>query len=378
MINNLTEIERAFFCDSPFQVFTGMHMLIHDGIESDMYILDSFQDAKDLAQKLNQATMFRKTILIKSELLCTKKRSINKHSIISSFKTLSTYFRVESIVTGYLEKNTKYKKMYFTCNKLSFRLARFYYIKKGFDTEFVFFDEGAGSYDGHFENVKLTDRLIRTILFGKRSDNQNLKLFLYKPELYYDYENTKNRLNKIPTVNGLDVANIDKYRKVFDIVGNTSRKKCIFFDAFREEICFSKYSLNKLGDWLQLVENKIGIENMYIKSHPRSFGRYPHKCEEYATSSPMEINYMAMDLDDMCFVALISTATITPKMIYDREPYVILLCNVNHEVYKPRERLLEFFKNVQKLYRDPQKFMIPESEEELERCLNTVRNRINR
>ena len=45
MQTSIVQVDRAFFCDSPFEVFTSVHMRIHDGIESDMYILDSFRDA---------------------------------------------------------------------------------------------------------------------------------------------------------------------------------------------------------------------------------------------------------------------------------------------------------------------------------------------
>lgn len=374
--NNLIEVDRAFFCDSPFQVFTCIHMVIHDEIESDIYILDSFRDAQALVEKLNKTQTFRKVTLINAEHLYKKQKSIKKRSIRSSIGTFSTYFQVERIVTRYIDKNVKYNKMYFTCNQLSFRLARFYFIKKGYDTEFVFFDEGAGSYDGHFEKVKFSDHFFRTMLFGKRSDNSNLKFYLYEPELYIDYENAKDRLIKIPKIDNKDYEKIELYNSIFDVTCSEFNKKCIFFDSLREEICFSDFALNKLDEWFGLVEEIIGPDKMYIKSHPRAFGRYPHRCEEYMTNSPMEINYMSMDVEHMCLVALLSTAVISPKLIYDKEPYVILLCNVDHNVYNPRPGLLNFYKGVKSLYKDPTRFMIPESEEELKKCLILMASKI--
>ena len=376
MQTSIVQVDRAFFCDSPFEVFTSVHMRIHDGIESDMYILDSFRDAQNIVQKLRQTSVFRKTILINSDHLYKKEKSLKKRSIKRSVGTFLTYFRVDSIVSNYLDKDTKYKTMFFTCNQLSFRLARFYYIKKDYDTEFVLFDEGAGSYDGHFEKVKFTDRLIRTILFGEKADNRNLKLYLYQPELYFDYIDNKYRLYKIPAVDEMDVANIETYKDLFGDISGSNRRKCIFFDSLREEICFSEYALNKLADWFELIESIIGEKNLYIKSHPRAYGRYPHKCEEYSTNSPMEVNYMSMDLDKMCLVSLLSTAVTTPKMIYDKEPYVVLLCNVDHNVYKPREKLLGFYKKIKGLYKDPSRFMIPENEEELKDCLDVLAEKL--
>jgi len=374
--DNKLIVDRAFFCDSPFEVFTSIHMVIHDGIESDIYILDSFRDASRLIDKLNENPVFRKSIIINSKNLYRKEKSLRKKSLISSAGTFTTYFNVDKIVEQYIDTNVKYKTMFFTCNQLSFRLARFYFIKKGYETEFIFFDEGSGSYDGHFERVKFSDRFFRTLLFGKKSSNRNLKFYLYQPELYCDYNNNKNRLYTIPKVDNRDLDNLDIYKNVFNVSPYSKDRKCIFFDSLREEICTSKYALDKLSEWFDLVEDAIGTDGMYVKSHPRAYGLYPHRCQEYATTSPMEINYMTMDLDNMCLVSLISTAVISPKMIYGKEPYVILLCNVDHKVYNPRPELLDFYNNIRRLYKDPSRFMIPENEGELRNCLETMGNYI--
>ena len=374
-MNQLVCVNRAFFCDSPFQIFTSIHIVLHDRMESDIYVLDSFMEAKEVVEKLTQTGVFRKAILIQSESLYNKNKSVKKAALSSSINTFKTYFKVDEIVLKYLD-HVEYRYMYFTCNQLAFRLARFYCIKHNYMTEFVLFDEGAGSYDGHFEKVKLSDKIVRTILFGKRSDNQGLKLYLYQPELYYDYQNRKKDIVRIPKVDEIDYNNASIYRDVFNSKETPTNKKCIFIDTLREEVCDSEYAFSMLNKWFDTVETEIGYERMTIKSHPRAYGRYPHRCEEYSSRSPIEIDYLSMNLDNMCLISLLSTAVISPKILLDQEPYVILFCDVDERVYRPKKELLDYYFSIKALYRNSERFMIPKNYEEFKNCLKYVAERL--
>ncbi len=366
-------VDRAYCCDSPFQVFTCIHMELHQHTCSDMYILDAFKDAGRIVGELRKRGLFRKVVLIGTERVYNKNKTVNKRTLKSSLGTFGTYFDVREIVEGYIEKDAVYDEMYFSCNQLSFRLARFYFIKKGYPTRFVMYDEGAGSYDGHFERVKFTDAFVRRILFGKRAGNSGLDLYLYQPELYFAYEKEKHRLHKICPFDETDKAYLDDYNAIFNSIAVETAGKHIYFDTLREEVVVTEEALVSMQQWYDMIEDALGAENILVKPHPRAFRKYPHNAEDFAASDcPMEINYLSMDLDDLGLISLLSTAAISPKLIYDKEPRVLILCNVDKNVYKANEDLLAFYRSVKALYRDPDRFMIPENMEELKECLKVI------
>ena len=109
-------VDRAYCCDSPFQVFTCIHMELHQHTCSDMYILDAFKDAGRIVEELRKRGLFRKVVLIGTERVYNKNKSVNKRTLKSSLGTFGTYFDVREIVEGYIEKDAVYDEMYFSCN----------------------------------------------------------------------------------------------------------------------------------------------------------------------------------------------------------------------------------------------------------------------
>ncbi len=281
-------------------------MELHQHTCSDMYILDAFKDAGRIVGELRKRGLFRKVVLIGTERVYNKNKTVNKRTLKSSLGTFGTYFDVREIVEGYIEKDAVYDEMYFSCNQLSFRLARFYFIKKGYPTRFVMYDEGAGSYDGHFERVKFTDAFVRRILFGKRAGNSGLDLYLYQPELYFAYEKEKHRLHKICPFDETDKAYLDDYNAIFNSIAVETAGKHIYFDTLREEVVVTEEALVSMQQWYDMIEDALGAENILVKPHPRAFRKYPHNAEDFAASDcPMEINYLSMDLDDLGSVDLL-------------------------------------------------------------------------
>ena len=92
----------------------------------------------------------------------------------------------------------------------------------------------------------------------------------------------------------------------------------------------------------------------------------------------MEIRYLDMDLDRSCLISVLSTAVISPKMLFDKEPMVLLLCNIDMKASNVDDRFVHIYKDVQSMYRNPERFMIPESLEELEDCLRKIADYIKK
>lgn len=122
--------------------------------------------------------------------------------------------------------------------------------------------------------------------------------------------------------------------------------------------------------WLALLDKcarVLGRENMVIKHRANAIMEEPgyESYVNYAPGSiPFEMNVLnARKTDAHLFLAAFTTnAALTPKMHFDDEPYVVILEDV---IWGPRP--FEIFKQregVRKLYRNPEKFCIPKTEEE--------------
>ena len=366
--NQTIIVDRCYLCDTPYQVFTCIHIELHEKHNADIYILNSFSAAKNIVEVINNYTIFRKAFLISDETICNNKT--HKTKLRNHLNTIRQYLSVDKLFEANFEKNIEYNHIFFTCNHICFRLFRFYHIKHKRRSVFHLYDEGIGSYDGHFENIKFYDRIIRNILFGKKASTMKYDIFLYKPELYYDYYKRKTCVHKIVPFDHIDFNHLPLFAEIFQVTNRPITKNVIFFDAVREEIFTNDWSLSKMAEWYSTIESYIGYDKMYLKSHPRAMDKYPHKCENYPSSKcPMEIEYLNMDMDNMVLITLASTAVITPKLLYDKEPIVLLLCNIDNQVYKPNNNQLAFYKSIQSIYRDKTKIMILKNEESMKECL---------
>jgi len=350
-------------------------MELHNNTHSDIYIWGTFSEADRIVNTLKKYNIFRLVKLINPDETCQIPKCNNTFEV--HINTIKQYMDVDRIIKPIIENDIDYRAIFFTCNHICFRLFRFYFIKHKSKTKFTLFDEGVGSYDGHFEKIKIPDLIVRYLLFGRKSTTMKYDIHLYKPELYYDYRNQQRTIYQIAPFDEVDEKFKDSYFNIFGSDVHAIPPKCIYFDAVREEICETSNAAEKMQHWFDAIEASIGPANISIKSHPRAKDKYPHKCPNYPnTSCPMEIDYLNMDLDNTILISVASTAVITPKLLYDKEPIVLLLCNVDTNVYTPNEKQLELYHNIQSEYKDKRKFMMPDNMAELRQCLDTISNKL--
>ena len=285
------------------------------------------------------------------------KRLIRRIIIFLSYITLTN--KVEK----FLIKSQAYNEMYFSCHSLHMRLARLYFMKKHYSMNYIMYDEGVGSYVGQFKQKSKINRLLENIITGGVSDKMKIKRLLYQPELDYKYEQEKGQIGKIAPIGDIDRVNKGIYEYVFDYkIPELKQIKCIFFDGIREDQFKSKKALDEMQNLYQVIEDAVGAENMIVKTHPRAINKYHHKCAEFPTSScPFEINLLELSLDNIVLVSISSSSVVTPKILFDSEPCVILLSDISQRYFKTPQNLKYFFKRVGNIYKNKNNFCIPNS-----------------
>lgn len=372
-------IDRCYFCDTPFQVLNCINLELAEKKNADLYILDRFSSGTKIVERLKQKRIFREVILVKESSLY-KLRQEYKTKLSMQIGTILSYLRMNKIVKKVLVPHTLYKEMYFSCHILCFRLVRFYLLNQKVNTKFYMFDEGVGSYIGRFERINPIDKMFRRFLFGKKSVQTVFESVLYQPKLNWRPEDGNIKIHKMPYIEIEDADKVNIYNDVFGYSEECAiRRACIFFDGRREVNFIGKDALEAMQRWYSTIEEIIGTENLIVKEHPRCINTYKYNCEIHKNNEiPSEICFMNMEIEDKVLISVGSTAVVTPKIIFDKEPVILLLCKVDLRFYQPLPKMVDFFRNVKKLYRDPEKVFIPESEDELRENLLTIRSFLER
>ena len=127
--------------------------------------------------------------------------------------------------------------------------------------------------------------------------------------------------------------------------------------------------IDMYGLW-EKVGRYIRKEDAIVKSHPRQKESALKKLgyamyERYEI--PWEVLTFNQDMNDKTLFTIFSTSCVNPKLMFDAEPRVILLYKLIGMDYSFfGEGMIRFVQGVRELYRDKDKFFVPESWEALE------------
>lgn len=139
----------------------------------------------------------------------------------------------------------------------------------------------------------------------------------------------------------------------------------IFLEAWFNEL--DKYRFQR--ELLQIIMEAIDPKDVGIKRHPNNIHNEQlyYKNNIIEGISSFELNNIYYSLNDKILISIISTASLTPKIIYDEEPYVIFLFKIFwSRYYYPEWRDTEkVIHKIKRSYDDPSKIMIPETISEL-------------
>lgn len=363
----------AFFAATPYQVFNCVNILknYYKNESADIYILTFACDISDLYCSLKKSSIFKNVYLFENIMKPKNKLGVIKDFIFTDSYILKTL------------KNKKYDKLFLTC--IGDRNDLFYnkLLKNNKNLELYFYDEGIGIYINGFYQSSSNMLLFYKILNYKYSVENFKKVFVYNPELVMSDINCK--LEKIPKVD--KKSNFDLFNRVFNhkIQDNYDLYGYIYLDQY-----FSKYmdeneykktykfDHNRI---LKIISNKIGAKNLIIKKHPvtpddqYSFSFY-NVSKDYKV--PWEIIQLNFDMSNKVLITVNSTSVLTPKMIFNEEPYVILigkaLKNENPNLKFWNNNLDRMIFKFRCAYKKPEKIIVPESLKEFENKLEGINN----
>lgn len=366
--------KRCYFCDSPYQVFSCIHIELIERNGADIYIIDNYAGCQTVCARLRETGLFANVFAVEPVRDYGEVRSFRIRHALQRWHVLCAYLRLNHIVESYIAKDVEYREMWFSCHMLRMRLARLYFQRKKYPTKFYMYDEGIGSYTGQFDRKSRLNRFLEGLIAKGTPNELTFERYMYQPELDYRYALDREKIHPLHPFGEGDVAQLGVYEKVFDAqIPDLRNIQYIFFDTLREEALHTEEALEGMQRCYQILEDAVGPERMILKAHPRAQKRYPHSCGEFCSGSyPVEINYLGLNLRDTVFVTLSSTAVLSPKLLFNEEPVVIFLCKVREIGFEMSEGQYVFFQKFKASYRNPNRILMPESIAELENLLHVV------
>lgn len=361
----------CIFCASPYNIITAVSIVKKMNIIADLYIDPSFQNAKLYADETRKLDLFNNVIYINPQVYEKHFRRIG--FIGAHIDALKSYFSPEKIAKDFVIPNAEYNTILCPSNLLLCRVMASSQCKQKnrcHKLEYIYYEEGDMSY---IVKPKRIDILLRRIIFGKNY-YESKKQLLYSPELYYLLNpNEKIKHERIEIETELNTKLINSvFSGYSDIPITTSM---VLLDTLKN-VLFDEEGIKRINNIYSQIIDIVGTDNLTVKLHPRDYEEKKSGINYYAHNSiPFEITYLLSNNNLKCIIGFRSTAFMTPKTVFDDEPYLIFLYKLVHAKdsssfdINSNEQLCN---NLKALYKNRERVMIPESIEEMKANLRLV------
>lgn len=341
--------DRAFVCVTPLHVVSAVNLALsnkEEGGNDDIYIMHAFNGSREIAKNLNNEAVFRN--IYEFEPIYKKG---------GKFGTLiRVLFPVYSLKKLALGNKDFYKQTYKTV-LFGFYTAfcdTIYQINRNAQT--MLFDEGIGSYTiydiGLLCHSKFYKRAI-SLLFPGEMEFKPKALYLTSPEFALDLSlpvkklecatDVSGGIEKLKRIIGFNQSDVYKKNKSVYITQPLNEKTC---DGVSEAVAL----------------NLLSAIKPILRVHPRQ------SVDEFANfkidtvRNMWELECAESITDKHVLWGAFSTAQLTPKMMFDREPTLVFLYKLYGCDFDNADEMVERIKSV---YRDKSKVITVENLDEL-------------
>jgi hypothetical protein len=342
-----------FLCITPYAIFNALNMMETQGekVEADIVLFDRKAGKRQYGKTLEKSGVFKNVCRL--EHFPTPKQ---RQAYTALFWTVpKLVFRTANATDKRLSKN--YTKV----------IAQHYYIASMVypsypNAEYYLIEDGLGSYANDMYLPENRGRAIKLLnkLWGNRLLPNFIGTYVYRPELVHE-----GFLPAFPLKSSSENTRI--LETVFSYKENELYKehRNIFFgDTEMEDAGQFKY-----GIYEKILHKLTNREKVIYRRHPAEGEKRPFEGEiAYDTYENLwELECGKQITDYHIFVNFFSTAALSPKILYDKEPTLIFLFPLlrNEPHIHLMENYWDYVKKIKKLYRNPEKIIVIEKEEDL-------------
>ncbi len=242
-------------------------------------------------------------------------------------------------------------------------------------SKLFFYEDGIGNYVEFTKRFPLytcfTEDLWSFIHFRKNKWKNVDGIFLNQPDCF-DYDLIeKFKINNFVGNNMVENA----LNTVFSTQENTENyysNKMVFFTQPDDKSPFLGRSYKEIEIKIINMLNNEFHDSIIVRIHPRDDSIIDNVKVDNSNNM---FELMAKDYvdDETIMISYFSTACFTPKLIYDKEPYIIFLYMLFDVDQLYRDSYKVFLDRMKKLYKSNNKIFIPKTDDELIDSINYIK-----
>lgn len=350
-------------CSTPFQMLNLITMNSHlfQNEKVDVILLNHAAVNHSIYEKLKKFETFNQVYFAETKHISDGGNS--NSTFIRDLVEFKRFLNKDYILDQVSLEPENYNKVLVPSDDIPSRVFWYHIKEHNQNAELYLYEDGTKSYiffdlsESTFKSFYL-NKLFHTGFFDEIKG-----AYLHHPK-YFEYDRDL-ELIQIPPIDkdNYEVRKIMNdvfdYKDEVGMVENDVR--FLFFDQalqFDSEINEQKRLFN-------LIDKTTQNEELTVKVHPRTDG---HKYKRsMAGDYPFEIMELNQDVSNKVLISIASTASLSSKLVFDEEPYVILLYKLmNSSIFQRSQQAnFAFAEKVQADYEHENRFFIPETEEEL-------------
>ena len=342
---------RLCICSSVYQIFNiiNLYEMSQGKMSADLCIVDYGTSILDDVNIEYLRSFFNNVYLISACRLTGSKKAYIR-IILTILKT-----KIKSFFCK------KYKEIFLTGTEIYSKMIAMMHSSK--ETSVYYYEDGLESYDAILDrNSKIKQDKVFAVLYGTTPIKKCVGLFVYEPSLVLtnDYDKKIYSIEKIKR--GLN--HLINLKNVFTMIPKEIPGKVVFLEAW----FINNDQYDYQADLFRIVASYFPSKDICVKTHPNANKKVLNEAEgSYCGSKCFEINNYFFPVEKKLIVSIISTAAITPKILYNEEPRILFLYKLFLKKYSYNEwnRTDLVVRRIKQRYSDPSRIMIPESFEQL-------------
>ena len=354
----------AFLCETQLNLLNAIVFVLSNEINSkgnsDIYICGIFRDSRLITERVKQSEVFENVYFI-SPILDIKRKM---------FALFFPRCALKKYSGNTINFKTRYSNSCFFSTDL-FVQAFFRSFEYG---NVIRLDDGLASYFGDI-TYRATKKLLflNKYVFKNRIIRQFTKLYLNSPDFYNG--ELKNIICEMPKFkNSREICDI--LFKIFQYQKNDLYKnhEVIFLtQPFDESYHYNCETERKI---LELLQELFG-ERFLVRIHPgQKPGGYDNFCTD-KINNMWELECLEQLSDNNILIGTYSTAQIFPKLLLDKEPYIIFLYKLlfdNAQYNNCCKAADSLIPSLIKAYQHKEKIFVPKTFKELVNVLKEVKS----
>lgn len=358
-----------YFASTPFNLFSCLIVKEMNGVNADLIITDFAPSNYETYRKIKEYNIFDNVYFIEQKkfeivefpnenlLKKLKRKIVNR---INNRLRFNKMFKKHFSNLPYVKK---YDRLFFDSPNYVQRIIFNHYKQK--NNKLICFRVDCGM-ETYFSVDDYNVRMLKLRDPTKKMMRQCKGVYLFAPEIS-DVKYPKIKID-------IELYNKEFINHLFSYNENDTsllNNKIIYFDQIFE---FNEMNYKQLELFNQQFKNM----NIVVKLHPRREDNcYNEKAVNVTSAFELILlNGPDISLNESILITPLSTAVFLPKILFDKEPYIICLLDVLGQEWIEGNSIIKFILALKSKYRDPDKVMVPKNFNELSIIMEKLKSNV--